>query len=115
MQLWGTGEPYREFLYVNDLANAGVFLMQNHNAQNIKPFVNIGTGTDIQIKDLAILIKNIVGFNGSIEYESDKPDGTPRKLLEISKINKLGWKHKIQLKQGIQNTYNWYKKTKENK
>jgi GDP-L-fucose synthase len=109
VELWGTGNPYREFLHVNDLSQACISLMQNHNHQTINPFVNIGTGEDIQIKSLALLIKNIVGFGGSIKYQSDKPDGTPKKLLDVSKIHSLGWKHTIKLETGIEKTYNWYK------
>ena len=115
VEIWGTGKPYREFLYVDDLAHACVFLMQNHSASKVKPFVNVGTGKDIQISGLALIIKNIIGFSGSIEYQSDKPDGTPRKLLEVSKINRFGWRHTIDLEKGIQKTYDWYKKIKENK
>jgi GDP-L-fucose synthase len=103
--VWGTGKPFREFLYVDDLAEAILFLMKNKNAQDIKPFVNIGTGQDISIKDLAELVKNIVGFNGEIIFDKSKPDGTPKKLLDVSKIHKLGWKHKVELCDGIEKVY----------
>ena len=100
--LWGTGTPYREFLHVDDLADATLFLMQNYNSSEI---INIGTGEDLTIKDLAILIKEIIGFEGDILFDSTKPDGTPKKLLDVSKINNLGWKYSIELKDGIKKTY----------
>ncbi|MCK4744654.1 GDP-L-fucose synthase [Candidatus Parcubacteria bacterium] len=103
--LWGTGSPKREFLHVDDLADACVFLMNNYNNSNI---INIGTGKDISIKELAELIKKIVEFNGNIKWDTSNPDGTPRKLLNVSCLRNLGWKHKIKLKQGIKNTYEWY-------
>ena len=102
VELWGTGSPMREFLYVDDLADACVFLMQNYNEEQ---FVNIGTGTDITIKDLALLIKKIVGFSGELTFDLTKPDGTPKKLLDVTKINQLGWRHKTQLQQGIEKVY----------
>lgn len=88
--LWGSGEPYREFLYVNDLAYACMFLMENYNYKEIGEFVNVGTGEEIKIKDLASLLKEIVGFDGKISHDFARPDGTPRKLLDISRIRKLG-------------------------
>jgi GDP-L-fucose synthase len=106
--IWGTGEVYREFLYSDDLADACVFLMQKYDFQDVGEFVNIGTGEDIKIKDLVLLIKNIVGFEGEIKYDLSKPDGTPRKLQDVSKMKKLGWKAKISIKQGIIQTYDWY-------
>lgn len=96
--VWGTGSPLREFLYADDLAEACVFLMNNYDG---KQFVNIGTGEDLSIKDLALLIKEEVGFEGELLFDTSKPDGTPRKLMDVSKINNLGWKHKIDLKEGI--------------
>jgi GDP-L-fucose synthase len=108
LTLWGTGEPYREFLYVDDLADACVFLMENYNARDIREFVNIGKGEDIRIKELALLIKKIVGFEGEIRYDPSKPDGTPRKLLDISKMSSLGWSPKTSLEEGIRRTYEWY-------
>ena len=108
--LWGTGKPYREFLYVDDLANAAVFLMQRYNHKTIGPFVNIGTGKDISISELANLVKKIVGFEGNITFDSTKPDGTPKKLLDVSRINTLGWKYSISLKEGIEKAYSWYVK-----
>ena len=109
--MWGTGNPKREFLHVDDLAEASVFLMNNYNGDI--PF-NIGTGRDISIMDLALLIKEIVEYNGQIVNDLSKPDGTPRKLLDTSKINNLGWQAQIELKQGIEMVYNdlksasWY-------
>lgn len=108
IKLWGSGEPYREFLYVDDLADACVFLMENHGHREIGEFVNIGTGNDITIKGLAELVAETVGFKGRIELDSTKPDGMPRKLLDVSKIKALGWQPKISLKDGIRKTYEWY-------
>ncbi|MBI5206792.1 MAG: GDP-L-fucose synthase [Candidatus Firestonebacteria bacterium] len=108
VEIWGTGEPYREFLYVDDLANACVFLMENRDFKDIGEIVNIGTGEDIKIKDLVILIKDIIGFNGQIVYNSTKPDGTPKKLLDVSRINSLGWEPTVSLRDGIQKVYEWY-------
>lgn len=108
VELWGTGSPYREFLYVDELADACYFLMQNYNEPDI---VNIGTGKDITIKELADLVRAIVGFDGEIIWDTTKPDGTPRKLLDVSKLNSLGWKSSLSLKEGIENTYKWYLST----
>lgn len=105
---WGAGEVYREFLHVDDLANACVFLMENYDHKVIGEMINIGTGLDIKIKDLAFLIKEIVGFEGEIKNDLSKPDGTPQKLLDVSKIKKLGWEAKIALEEGIKKTYDWY-------
>ena len=103
--LWGTGSPYREFLHVDDLADACVFLMNNYDGSEI---VNIGTGEDLTIKELAEMIKEIVGYEGSIIWDTTKPDGTPKKLLDVSKLKSLGWLPKISLKEGIKTTYEWY-------
>lgn len=100
--VWGTGNPRREFLHADDLADAAFFLMKNYNDAEI---INVGTGEDITIKELALLIKSIVGFEGEIVVDASKPDGTPRKLLDVSKLNRLGWKSSIPLKQGIELTY----------
>ena len=108
VELWGTGSPYREFLYVDELADACYFLMQNYNEPDI---VNIGTGKDITIKELADLVRAIVGFDGEIIWDTTKPDGTPRKLLDVSKLNSLGWKSSLSLKEGIERTYKWYLST----
>lgn len=102
VEIWGTGSPMREFLHVDDLADACYFLMQNYNEE---PFVNIGSGTDITIKDLAILIKQITGYAGNLKFDESKPDGTPRKLMDVSKLSALGWKYSIPLKQGIQSVW----------
>ncbi|MBA2562862.1 MAG: GDP-L-fucose synthase [Chitinophagaceae bacterium] len=100
--VWGTGSPKREFLHVDDVANACVHLMQHYNE---KEFVNIGTGEDISIKKLAEMIRSIVGFKGQVIWDSTKPDGTPRKLLDVNKIHTAGWKHTIKLEDGIKKTY----------
>jgi GDP-L-fucose synthase len=103
--LWGTGKVKREFLHVDDLAQACLFLMNSYDSGEI---VNIGTGEDVSIKELAELVKKIVGFKGKIVWDTKKPDGTPRKLLDVSKINKLGWKHTISLEKGLASTYKWF-------
>jgi len=100
--IWGTGSPKREFLFADDLAEACYFLMQNYNEEGL---VNIGTGEDVSIKDLALLIKNIVGYDGEISFDTSKPDGTPRKLMDVTKIHSKGWKHKIELEDGIKLAY----------
>lgn len=100
--VWGTGSPLREFLHATDMADACVFLMQNYNE---KGFVNIGSGSEISIKDLAHLVKDIVGFKGEIVFDTTKPDGTPRKLMDVSKLNNLGWNFSIDLKAGIEAVY----------
>jgi len=105
--LWGTGEVYREFLYVDDLADACVFLMENYNDSEI---VNIGCGKDNTIKELALLIKNVVGFSGEIVWDTSKPNGTPRKLLDVSKLTSLGWEPSMPLEEGIAKTYEWFTK-----
>lgn len=102
VELWGTGAPMREFLHVDDLAKACVFLMETYNEAQ---FLNIGTGTDITIKDLALTIKEIVGFEGELTFDTSKPNGTPRKIMDVAKVNALGWKHKIELKEGIEMVY----------
>ena len=100
--IWGSGSPMREFLFADDLANACYFLMQEYDEPG---FVNVGTGKDLTIKDLALLIKRIVGFDGELTFDSSKPDGTPRKLMDVSKLHSLGWKHKIELEEGIKLAY----------
>jgi GDP-L-fucose synthase len=106
--IWGTGKPFREFLHVDDMADACVYLMENFNMDDIGEFVNIGVGKDITIGELAGLIKEIVGFKGEIRKDLSKPDGTPQKLLDITKLSSLGWNAKISLKEGIRQTYQWY-------
>ncbi|WP_140937091.1 GDP-L-fucose synthase family protein [Sphingobacterium lumbrici] len=100
--IWGTGSPLREFMFSEDLADACIFLMENYDDEQ---FVNIGIGNDISIKDLALLIKDIIGYNGKIIFDSSKPDGTPRKLMDVSKLHSLGWKHKTSLEDGIKRAY----------
>jgi len=100
--VWGSGSPMREFLFADDLAEACYFLMENYNEPNL---INIGTGEDLTIKDLALLIKKVVGFEGTLTFDSTKPDGTPRKLMDVSKLHQLGWKHKVELEEGIALAY----------
>ena len=102
VEIWGTGTPRREFLHVDDLADACYFIMQEYNGTD---WLNIGVGEDISIKELAELVKEIAGYKGELKFNTDKPDGTPRKLLDVSKLNALGWKAKIELKEGIQKVY----------
>lgn len=103
--LWGDGSPMREFLHSDDLADAAVFLMENKDAEDIGEFVNVGTGEDLAIKDLAELVAKIVGYTGEIIWDTSKPNGTPRKLLDVSKLTALGWKYKIKLEDGIKSAY----------
>ena len=107
VEIWGTGTPKREFLYVDDLADACIHLMLNYNDSEI---VNIGTGQDVTIAELAIGIKNIVGYDGEIYFNPEMPDGTPRKLLDVSKLKELGWEYKTSLREGIKKTYKDYVK-----
>jgi len=102
MTLWGTGSPMREFLHADDLAEACVYLMESYSDSEL---VNIGTGIDVTIKELAETVKQIVGFEGEINWDTTRPDGTPRKLMDVSKLHSLGWKHKIELKDGIALAY----------
>ena len=102
VEIWGSGSPKREFLHVNDLAEACVFLLEDYEGTD---WLNIGTGTDVSIKDLALLVKKVVGFDGELKFDSSKPDGTPRKLMNVDKIHALGWKHKIDLEDGIKKVY----------
>jgi GDP-L-fucose synthase len=102
VQVWGSGNPKREFLHADDLADACVFLMENYHEAEL---VNIGTGEDISIRDLATLIGEVVGFEGELVFDATKPDGTPRKLMDVGKLHTLGWKHKIELKEGIASVY----------
>ncbi len=100
--IWGSGSPMREFLFADDLADACFYLMQNYDEPNL---INVGTGEDLSIKDLALLIKEIIGFEGELVFDSSKPDGTPRKLMDVSKLHGKGWKHKIELREGIALAY----------
>ncbi|WP_433901715.1 GDP-L-fucose synthase [Sphingobacterium puteale] len=108
--IWGTGTPLREFLFSDDLADACVFLMNNYDE---KQFVNIGIGEDLSIKDLAELIKDVIGYTGKISFDTSKPDGTPRKLMDVSKLHALGWKHKTNLREGIKLAYADFLKIEE--
>lgn len=114
--IWGTGEPYREFLYAEDMADACLYIMENVDFKDvaagkkevINTHINIGTGKDLSIKDLAHLIKDIVGYEGELCFDTSKPDGTPKKLLDVSKLTKLGWRYKTELREGISKMYQWY-------
>jgi len=105
LEIWGTGAPLREFLHVEDLADACVFLMENYDSSET---VNVGAGTDLSIRELALLMKEVVGYDGEIRFNPEKPDGMPRKLLDVSKIKALGWQPSITLREGLQSTYRWY-------
>jgi GDP-L-fucose synthase len=109
VELWGTGQPRREFLHVDDLADAAVFLMRNWSEDE---HINIGTGTDVSILELAQLIARIVGYDGRFVFDSSQPDGAPRKLLDVTKLRALGWRHRTDLETGIRQTYDWYLKAK---
>ncbi len=102
VEVWGTGSPMREFLHVDDLADGCYFLLQNYNEEM---FVNIGTGEDLTIKALAEMIKDIVGYTGELKWNTEKPDGTPRKLMDVSRLHNMGWKHRIGLREGITSVY----------
>lgn len=110
--IWGTGKPLREFLYVDDLAEAILFMMEKVDAKDLYNLgithLNVGSGKDISISELASLIAEIIGYKGKIEHDSTKPDGTPRKLMDVSRINSLGWKYKTELDEGIKKTYQWF-------
>ena len=112
MAIWGTGKPLREFLFVEDLADAILFLMENVEAKDIYEagisHLNIGTGKDITIKDLSLMIKKAVGFNGKLKFDPTKPDGTPKKLLDVEKLNAMGFEPHISLREGIKSTYQWF-------
>lgn len=105
VEVWGTGKPLREFLYVDDMADACVFLMENYDGEQ---HVNIGTGVEVSIRELAETVKEVVGFKGELVFNTDMPDGTPRKLTTVDKLNGLGWKHKVDLEEGINLAYNWF-------
>lgn len=107
VEVWGTGTPLREFLYVDDMADACVFLMENYDGEQ---HVNIGTGEEVSIRELAETVKEVVGFEGELVFNTDMPDGTPRKLTTVDKLHGLGWKHKVSLNEGIQLAYNWFLK-----
>jgi GDP-L-fucose synthase len=105
VQVWGSGNPRREFLHVDDLADAAVYLMQHYDAEEI---VNVGVGSDLSIRELAELVADVVGFKGELCFDASKPDGTPQKLLDVSKLTGLGWQSGIDLRQGLANTYQWF-------
>jgi GDP-L-fucose synthase len=105
MEVWGTGQPLREFLHVDDAADAIVFVLKNYSGEQ---FLNIGSGSEISVADLAMLVRNIVGFRGRIRFDTGKPDGTPRKIVDISRIKALGWTPRISLADGLAQTYRWY-------
>lgn len=109
IEIWGTGSPRREFLYVDDLADACIFLMENYFYKEIGSFVNIGTGQDLTIRELAELIKGVVGYHGELRFNTEKPDGTPRKLLDVSRMRSLGWEAGTQLEDGLRMAYEWFK------
>jgi len=119
VEIWGTGKPMREFLWSEDMADACVFIMENRNFKDTysegdneirNTHINIGTGKEVSIKELAETIKKTIGFKGNLAFNTNKPDGTMRKLTDVSKLNKLGWKHSIELNEGIQKIYEWYLK-----
>ena len=110
VEIWGTGTPLREFMYVDDLADACFFLMQKYDE---KIFLNVGTGEEMTIKDLALKIKEVVGFNGEIKFDSEKPDGTPRKLMDSTRIHELGWKPSITLSDGLRTAYHFFLREKQ--
>ncbi|MCT8977288.1 GDP-L-fucose synthase [Clostridium sp. CX1] len=105
VEIWGTGKPLREFLHVDDMADACVYLMENYDGEE---HVNIGTGREVTIRKLAKIIANIVGYKGELKFDDSKPDGTPRKLLDVNKLNSLGWRYKIELEEGIKEVYQWF-------
>ena len=109
-EIWGSGSPLREFMFVDDLADACFFLMQEYND---KLFVNIGTGDEITIKDLALLVKEVVGYTGEIKFEASKPDGTPRKLMDSSRLHAMGWKHSTTLREGLTKAYGYFQQENE--
>jgi GDP-L-fucose synthase len=121
--IWGSGTPYREFLHVDDLADACLFLMNlpedtysslfNHD--RAPALINIGTGEELTIEDLALLVKEVVGFAGKITFDDSRPDGTPRKLLDVSRLHSLGWRHRIGLREGLNNVYEWYQSVNSGK
>jgi GDP-L-fucose synthase len=108
VELWGTGTPFREFLHVDDLADALVYLMENHDYASIGEFLNLGTGTDTTIRDIAGMVREIARFEGDIRWDPTKPDGTPRKLLDVSRLNELGWRARTTLREGLERTMEWY-------
>lgn len=122
IEIWGTGKPMREFLWSEEMADACVYIMQKVDFKDLRPssdkeirntHINIGTGKDISIKDVALLAKNVVGYEGNLRFNSAKPDGTLKKLTDVTKLNNLGWKHKIEIEEGITKLYKWYVESTE--
>ncbi len=111
VELWGSGTPLREFLYVDDMADACVFLLENYDGEQ---HVNIGTGVEVTIKELAETVQKAVGYEGEIVWNTDMPDGTPRKLTDVTKLHGLGWRHKVELEEGVKLAYEWFKENVEN-
>lgn len=111
VELWGTGTPLREFLYVDDMADACVYLLENYSGEQ---HVNIGTGREVTIKRLAEIVQEAVGYSGSITWNSAMPDGTPRKLTDVRKLHELGWRHRVELEEGVRLAYDWFKKNADN-
>jgi GDP-L-fucose synthase len=105
VEIWGTGNPRREFLHVDDLADATIFALREYTGEQ---HLNVGTGEDISIADVARLIASVVGWDGELQFDPDMPDGTPRKLMDVSKLHSMGWKHQIELEEGIASTYRWF-------
>lgn len=105
VEVWGAGKPKREFLHVNELAGAAIFLMNNYDEEQ---FINVGVGEDVTIKELAEIVKKTIVFKGVLKFDTSKPDGTPRKLLDVSKLEKAGWKAIINLHDGVESTYKWF-------
>jgi GDP-L-fucose synthase len=103
--VWGTGTPRREFMHVDDLGAAAVFLMENYSDE---AFVNVGVGSDVSIRELADIVKEVTGFQGRIVQDTSKPDGTPRKLMDVSRLDSLGWKAQVELREGVAQTYAWF-------
>ena len=110
VECWGSGAPLREFLYVDDMADACIYLLENYNGEE---HVNIGTGKEISIKELAKTIQKVVGYEGEIVWNTSMPDGTPRKLTDVEKLHSLGWKHKVELEEGVRLTFEWFEKNYE--
>jgi len=108
LELWGTGEPLREFLWSEDMADACVYCLENINYADVKSHINIGTGKEISIANLAALVAKIIGYNGKIIFDSSKPNGTMRKLCDVSKIQAMGWRHKVEIEEGVEKLYKWY-------
>jgi len=112
--VWGSGDPMREFLYVDDMANASIYVMEldqeiyNANTNPLLSHINVGTGEDCTIRELALTMAKVVGFEGNVVFDASKPDGTPRKLMDVQRLTKMGWKYSISLQDGLQKTYEWF-------